>query len=71
MKRQVSLIEKVSTLLIFLFYTGCTTLTFHQESEKEFNEEKSLPCEKKAKAKSLQFLEQRYRCSGELEREVE
>jgi len=70
-KRQVSVIKKISILFIFLFYTGCTTLKFNQEREQAFKEKELFSCEKKAKAKSLQFLEQKYRCSRALEREVE
>ena len=58
----------VVIILFLLLYTGCSFKITSQGIEQiELTKEskpKNFPCEKKAKAKSLQFLEQQYRCNS-------
>lgn len=68
--------KRIAIILFILLYTGCTfKITSYGIEQIEPNEEligkstpkpkvKKFPCEKKAKAKSLQFLEQQYRCNS-------
>ncbi|CAA6825347.1 MAG: Unknown protein [uncultured Sulfurovum sp.] len=48
-------------LVVVLFYSGCSK-PFMMKSKRVEN--KVLSCEVEAKAKSLQFLEQQYRCTS-------
>ena len=57
------------SILITLVSTGCTSLKMLKDEKKE---NKSMPkrassellsCDKKAKPKTLQYLEQQYRCN--------
>jgi len=50
---------------VLLFFVGCSSLTFQELDSSNPSEDKLLSCEKKAKAKSLQLLEQKYRCTGQ------
>jgi len=52
--------KKLLILIMIIFYTGCS----HLNSLIPIKEENLLSCEEKAKPKSLQFLEQQYRCSS-------
>ncbi len=54
--------KQILILSLFLLYSGCTSLHFRDVKEDEL-----LSCEIKAKAKSLQLLEQKYRCTGKKE----
>jgi hypothetical protein len=60
--------KKVVIISFLLLYTGCSfKVTSSGIEQIELTEEvkpKKFPCEKKAKAKSLQFLEQQYRCTS-------
>ena len=47
-------------VLVFLLQSGCTGLQI-----KKVNNEKKLSCEEEAEPKSLQYIEQQYRCSSE------
>ena len=47
--------------LAVIFYSGCSKLSMIKSKP---SENKELPCEVEAKLKSLQFLEQQYRCSS-------
>lgn len=51
-------------LVLLIFYTGCSGKSFSFKS-KENNKKELLSCEQKAKPKSLQFLEQQYRCKSQ------
>ena len=53
-------------LIIFIgvFYMGCSGLKLENIEERDSIE---FSCEKKAKPKSLQFLEQQYRCTSHRE----
>lgn len=55
--------KRILILLILFFYIGCTGLRVN--SNNRFQEDRPLSCETKAKAKSLQFLEQQYRCTSD------
>ena len=46
-------------LITLLFQVGCTVPKIKKESMQEL-----LSCEEKAEPKSLQYLEQRYRCTS-------
>jgi hypothetical protein len=56
--------KELSLTLVLLFISGCTSLQFNQLDGGEKEHDELLSCEKKAKAKSLQLLEQQYRCTG-------
>lgn len=59
-KEQVNMslnIVKVFLSLLFLLQVGCSTLTPAVKSEK-------FSCEEEAPPKSLEFLEQQYRCTS-------
>lgn len=56
------MIERVLMLVILFFHMGCTGLGVNLDNE--LKEDRLLSCEKKAKAKSLQFLEHQYRCTS-------
>jgi hypothetical protein len=58
-KEQVSMhvhVVKILLLLFFLLQVGCTALTSKVNSKK-------LSCEEEVKPKSLEYLEQQYRCT--------
>jgi len=46
-----------------VIFGGCTSLTL----EKEKPNKRKLSCEENAKPKSLEFLEQQYRCTSQVE----
>jgi len=46
-----------------VIFGGCTSLTL----EKEKPSKRKLSCEEEAKPKSLQYLEQQYRCTSQVE----
>ena len=50
-------------LTIVYLYTGCSKLQYINTDKNVQDEE--LSCSTKAKPKSLQFLEQQYRCTNE------
>ena len=59
------MIKIVSGTLIVLLYTGCSfKITSSGVEQRGQKKEKEFSCEKKAKVKSLQFLEQQYRCTS-------
>ena len=51
---------KGTLLTILLFITGCSTLKVGSKLK-----EKVLSCSEKAEEKSLQYLEQQYRCTSQ------
>ncbi len=53
--------KKVLMLIMIVFYTGCSKLN----PLMPIKEKSLLSCEEKAKPKSLQFLEQQYRCTSD------
>jgi len=54
----------IKILIIFIFlYTGCSRIEGVVLSVSEDN--KQFSCSQKAKPKSLQFLEQQYRCTSQ------
>jgi len=58
------MIKKTMTLLlILLVFSGCTQLKFSNSNLTSIKEYPSS-CEEEAKPKSLQFLEQQYRCTS-------
>lgn len=66
MKRWGRVMWKQGLLLsICLVFSGCSTLKLMPENPRELTSNEQLSCEKKAKAKSLQLLEQQYRCTGQ------
>ena len=58
------MMKKTMTLfLILLVFSGCTRLRF-LNSNVTASEGKLSSCEEKTEPKSLQFLEQQYRCTS-------
>jgi len=58
------MIKKIMTLLlILLVLSGCTRLKF-SNSNVTVSERQLSSCEEEAEPKSLQFLEQQYRCTS-------
>ena len=54
--------QKILFILSIILYTGCTKqVTILTNS----NDISQLSCSQEAKPKSLQFLEQRYRCTSQ------
>ena len=51
---------KILCMIIILIYTGCSKTP--KTSEISYNQ---FSCTQKAKPKSLQFLEQQYRCTSQ------
>jgi len=48
-----------------ILFEGCSSLILNKEvAQKERISERKLSCEEKAKPKSLQYLEQQYRCTS-------
>ena len=60
------MIKKIMTLLlILLVLSGCTRLKFsNSNSNSNVSERQLSSCEEEAEPKSLQFLEQQYRCTS-------
>lgn len=56
--------KQFSLALVLLLVSGCASLQLNQLSGGKTDQDERLSCEKKAKAKSLQLLEQQYRCTG-------
>jgi len=49
-------------------FGGCSPLIFNQEVlKKEKPSKRKLSCEEEAEPKSLQYLEQQYRCTSQVE----
>ena len=58
------MIKKTMTLLlILLVFSGCTRLRFSNQNVTA-SERQASSCEEEAEPKSLQFLEQQYRCTS-------
>ena len=53
--------KKILLLAPIIIFNGCSLLTVKQPIKVE---EKKLSCEEEAEPKSLQFLEQQYRCTS-------
>jgi len=56
--------KKFGLGLVWVLFAGCAALTVNEPNAVNTAPEEVLPCEKKAKVKSLQLLEQQYRCTG-------
>jgi len=51
-----------------IVFGGCSPLIFNKEVlEKEKPSTRKLSCEEEAEPKSLQYLEQQYRCTSQVE----
>lgn len=51
------LVVRISIVFVVLFSIGCSSVQPEHTQEK-------LSCEEKAKPKSLQYIEQQYRCTA-------
>jgi len=53
-------------ILVMLFISGCSSLHLGKSTIEitKSSKKKEFSCEEKAKPKSLQYLEQQYRCTG-------
>lgn len=61
---KIKKVYMIKILIIFIFlYTGCSRIEGVVLSVSEDN--KQFSCSQKAKPKSLQFLEQQYRCTSQ------
>ena len=57
--------KKILILVMVLFYSGCSKLNFLSPVTKEpIAKKREFSCEEKAEPKSLQLLEQKYRCTS-------